>query len=109
MKIDYSVIGSRIRQYRLEKGFTQEELALRINTSAQYISCIERGIKKPSLETLIGIAEVMDVTVNDFIYTVPYTDSISSEKDLMYLISMCTSEKQQIVIGCVKEILKAVL
>lgn len=42
--IDYSVIGSRIRQYRLDRGITQEDLAFRIRTSTAYISSIERGM-----------------------------------------------------------------
>lgn len=46
--IDYSVIGSRIRQYRLDRGITQEDLTFRIRTSTAYISSIERGIKKPN-------------------------------------------------------------
>lgn len=69
--IDYIVIGSRIRQYRQERGITQEDLAFQINSSTAYISNIERGIKKPSLEKLVVIAEVLHVTVNDFIYTLP--------------------------------------
>ena len=69
--LDYHVIGSRIRHYRLERGITQEVLAFQVNSSAAYISRIERGQKKPSLEKLFEIAEVLHVTINDFVYISP--------------------------------------
>ena len=65
--IDYIQIGNRIRSYRKQLGFTQESLAFEIQTSAAYLSCIERGIKKPSLEKLVKIAEILDVSVEDLI------------------------------------------
>ena len=66
--IDYMEIGSRIRRLRNARGITQEDLAYEIETSAAYISNIERGIKKPSLQKLFDIADVLQVTVNDLIY-----------------------------------------
>ena len=68
MDIDYIAVGKRIREFRLQKRFTQEELAFRITSSASYISNIESGKKKPSLQKLVEISEVLGVTINDFIY-----------------------------------------
>ena len=107
--IDYSIIGSRIRQYRLERNLTQEELAFRVNTSAAYISNIERGIKKPSLEKLSEIAEVMNVTVNDFIYTVTFANGLPVDRELSSTLSMCTPEKQQVVFKCITDILNTII
>ena len=107
--IDYTVIGSRIRQYRQERGITQEDLAFQINTSAAYVSNIERGIKKPSLQKLSEIADVMHVTVNDFLYSP--TDTIGSpfDRDLKYMLSLCTPEKQRIITKSIAEIINTVL
>lgn len=69
--IDYIEIGKRIRRFRQERGITQEELAYEIDTSAAYISNIERGIKKPSLQKLFDIADIFQVTLNDLIYDEP--------------------------------------
>ena len=109
MKIDYLVVGSRIRKYRLERGITQEDLAFQINTSAAYISNIERGIKRPSLQKLVEIASVMHVTVNDFLYTSPCSTNSSFDRDFQYLISMCTPEKQRIITKNIAEIIQAML
>lgn len=107
--IDYNVIGSRIRQYRQERGITQEDLAFQINTSAAYISNIERGIKKPSLQKLSEIADVMHVTVNDFLYCVTYDTNSSFDRDLQYMISLCTPEKQKVITKNIAEIIQTML
>ena len=65
--IDYIQIGKRIRYYRIQNGITQERLAFEIHTSAAYVSCIERGTKKPSLQKLVEIAEILDISVEDLI------------------------------------------
>ena len=65
--LDYKNIGRRIRHYRKRRGYTQEQLGFSINTSGAYISNIERGVKKPSLDNLVSIAEILDVTLNDII------------------------------------------
>ena len=107
--IDYNVIGSRIRQYRIERGITQEDLAFQINTSAAYVSNIERGIKKPSLQKLTEIAEVMHVTVNDFLYSSPQTINTSFDRELQYMLSLCTPEKQRIITKSIAEIINTML
>ena len=69
--LDYKSIGRRIRHYRKRRGLTQEELGLSINTSAAYISNIERAVKKPSLENLAGIAAALNITINDIVMPMP--------------------------------------
>jgi len=106
LTLDYYVIGSRIRQYRQELDITQEDLALQINTSTAYISNIERGLKKPSLQKLVEIADAMHVTVNDFIYVCPYTSYPSYDRELEYLLSTYTLEKQRRITKSIAEIIK---
>ena len=76
--LNYKSIGKRIRHYRKRRGYTQEQLGLSINTSGAYISNIERGVKKPSLDNLASIAEILDVTVNDMI--MPMHDELAQTK-----------------------------
>lgn len=82
--LDYKGIGKRVRFYRKQKGLTQEQLGLSINTSGAYISNIERAVKKPSLENLAAIAEALDITVDDMI-TPPRNNGLES------LIVNCSS------------------
>ena len=71
--LDYNGIGKRIRKYRKHCGYTQEELGLSINTSGPYISNLERAVKKPSLENLAEIAEVLGITLDELVYP-PHTN-----------------------------------
>lgn len=60
MSIDFRLIGARIKETRKEAEKTQEWLAEQIDVSVGYISQIERGITKISLETLSEICTVLN-------------------------------------------------
>lgn len=60
MSVDFKLIGSRIKASRKQAGKTQEWLAEQIDVSVGYISQIERGITKISLETLGDICSVLN-------------------------------------------------
>ncbi len=51
--MDLSSIGKHFREKRLQKSWTQEEVAERLNLSPAYIGMIERGEKIPKLETFV--------------------------------------------------------
>jgi len=55
-------IGNRIRISREKSGLTQEELAERLDLSTQFISTIERGVAGASLETIINLCDVLNVS-----------------------------------------------
>ncbi len=88
--LDYKSIGRRIRNYRKRRGYTQEQLGLSINTSGAYISNIERGVKKPSLDNLAAIAEILDITINDVI--VPEHEDLDKIIERTDLLSHCPPE-----------------
>ena len=49
-------IGQRIKKVRESAHITQEELAKAVGCTTKHIGAIERGIKTPSLETFVIIA-----------------------------------------------------
>lgn len=64
-KIIYQTLGTKIQKIRLSKKITQEELASKIDKSTHFVSDIERGIKCPSIPTLINIIEILKINPND--------------------------------------------
>lgn len=78
MSVDFGLIGIRIKSERKACEKTQEWLAEQIDVSVGYISQIERGITKISLETL---AEICTVLNSDMAYLV----SGSAKKQNEYL------------------------
>ena len=59
-------IGSKIRELRMLKGLTQEELADRAELTKGFISQIERETTSPSLETFLDILQALGVTPEEF-------------------------------------------
>ncbi len=55
------VVGRNIKNFRLMKKFTQNNLAKMVGVSPSYIANIERGKKVPSLELLEKIANILEV------------------------------------------------
>lgn len=61
----FKILGRNIRNIRESKNISQEELAFRISSARNYIGCIERGEKYPSLSIIIDIAHALDCKLSD--------------------------------------------
>lgn len=62
--MDYVLLGKQIRKQRQSMGWTQERLAEAIGVSTSFIGHIERGTRKASIDTLVEIANAMDVSTD---------------------------------------------
>ncbi len=60
----YTKLGHNIKKRRKELGLTQQELADKLDMSLNFVGKIEVAFSKPSLDTLIEIANVLDTTVS---------------------------------------------
>ena len=64
MNIDfYKNLGKNIKKRRKELGLTQQELADKLNISLNFMGKIEVAFSKPSLDTLIEIADKLEIPV----------------------------------------------
>jgi len=54
--------GKRLRKLRLEKGWTQEELADKAGMHFTYVGQIERGVRNPSLVNLQKLAKALNIS-----------------------------------------------
>lgn len=57
-----------IRKRRKEKNYTLEQLAEKLNVSTTFIGQIERAKGKPSLETLVKIANVLEISPDSLLF-----------------------------------------
>ena len=55
-------LGHNIRALRLEKGWTQEQLADRAGLASVQISRVERGAREIRLTTLVRLIEALETT-----------------------------------------------
>lgn len=60
-------MGSLVRQHRSILGISQEELALRADLDRTYISGIERGVRNPSLTSLVALAGGLDMNLSQLL------------------------------------------
>lgn len=58
-----SIVGTRIKQIREQRGLTQKELANRILKSSASISAYEVGMQTPPTDVLLSIARVLHVPI----------------------------------------------
>ena len=106
MLVDYALIGQRIKEQRIKRKMTQEELAERANVTSGYISLVETARKKISLETLLEVCMALNITLNELLtgnqiplasdYNADYAEIIANcseyERKLIYEITNATSE-----------------
>ena len=62
--MEKAVLGKRIREARIRKGYTQQMLADEAGIGLMYLGEIERGMKMPSLRIFIQIVEALDVSAD---------------------------------------------
>lgn len=61
------IVGKNLRRLRLERGISQEALALEAGVARGYMSGLERGVKNPTIGLLSRIAEVLDCKLTDMV------------------------------------------
>lgn len=97
MRLNYEIIGKKIKKIRLENDLTQAELAEKCNLAVSYISCIESGKKKASLESLVKLGKILDVTVNTFLIGNTKNDHNEYESELIQIFRAFNSNQKQML------------
>lgn len=61
----YTKLGEKVKYLREEEGITQQQLADKIGKGLNFVGKIEIAFSKPSLRTLISLADSFGITVSD--------------------------------------------
>ena len=65
--MNFITLKTRIKNKRLEKNLTQEQLAEKVDLSAVYIGQIERGERKMTIQTLVKLANVLETSIEELL------------------------------------------
>ncbi len=65
--LDSKIVGSVIAEFRKKKGLSQEVLSGLADIGRTHLSAIERGERKPTLETLYRISTALNVRMSDIV------------------------------------------
>ena len=80
------MFSENLKTIRKEKGYTQEELAIKVNVVRQTVSKWEKGLSVPDADVLLHIAEVLEVSVSELLGAkIKQEDSkneVAEQKDL---------------------------
>ena len=66
-ELDSKAVGAAIADMRTKKGVSQEVLSGLAGSGRTHLSAIERGQRKPTLETLYCIACALDVKMSEIV------------------------------------------
>lgn len=104
MAIDYTVIGSRIKQARLAKNMTQEDLADKIDISVAFLSRVERGNSHINLKRLNQLCGLLDVSEGYLLNGASSSSENYLDKEFTDLIKSVSPEKQKLIYNVAKTI-----
>lgn len=74
-------IGLKLKDLRVVKGLTQEELADRAELSKGFISQLERNLTSPSIATLTDILQCLGTSLGEFFYESPEAQIVFGKSD----------------------------
>ena len=65
--LDAEIVGKVIQEYREKKGLSQEVVSGLADIGRTHLSAIERGVRKPTLETFFKIADALDILPSELV------------------------------------------
>ena len=104
--LNYNLIGRRIKERRIEKGLTQENIAEHLDISVSYVSRVERASVKISLETLVKVAVFLDVPTAFLIEGAVTTIEEYLHGELSETVSGFNSEQMKLLLDIAQVIKK---
>lgn len=73
--------GRRLENLREKNGYTKKEISYKLGFTANVYGSYERGDRRPSLETIIKLAELYDVSLDYLIRGKEYQNETTSSKN----------------------------
>ncbi|MDF0730191.1 helix-turn-helix transcriptional regulator [Pseudomonas entomophila] len=98
-------LAGRIKALRVARGLTQAELAERCGYEPLTVSRFERGTYSPGIDTLITIAKILDVPVQEF-FSSDSTEEITIQKLRHEIIDLAYSTDDAAVLTLAASVLR---
>ncbi len=97
MAIDYVDIGQRIKQKRIERGYTQEKLSELIGIGPSHMSHIEGGTTVPSFDVFVTLLNVLECSADELLCREIKAGKPICDNWLTELISDCDPTETKIL------------
>ena len=87
------MFNENLKKLRKEKGFSQEELAAKLNVVRQTISKWEKGLSVPDAQLLISLSEILETPVSVLLgETIESKESVSDKNTIAEQLSRINSQ-----------------
>jgi len=100
-------LGVVIKNARLNKQFTQEQLAEKIGVGPRHIMAIENEGKHPSYEVLCNLLQILDISA-DLIFRPKATDQTIEQEQFIREFLSCNEREQKIVSETMRVMLREI-
>ena len=104
--MDNRQIGHRIKEVRESRGYTQEQLAEKLNLSVQHVSVIERGVKSPRLDTFIRIANILEINADYLLKDVLQVSSLLKSNELYDMMGQISEKEKRRILEVVRVLIQ---
>ena len=103
-------IGLKLKELRILKGLTQEELADRAELSKGFISQLERNLTSPSIATLMDILQCLGTTIGEFFNETPEEQIVFGKADYFEKVdSELKNEVKWIIPNAQKNVMEPIM
>ena len=94
---DYKLIGINIADIRKQKGLTQSFLAETADISDTYVSCIETGRKKVSIDVLLRISDALGVPPERLLRGLGTVSAKTTDSTLISILEGCNVYEKNVI------------
>lgn len=74
------MLGERIKRYRKEKGYSQKQLAEKLDVAQTAVSSWETGVRMPGIDTIMWIADALDVSYHELLRNERPKETVEAEQ-----------------------------
>lgn len=89
------MFSENLKTLRKASGFSQEQLAIRLNIVRQTVSKWEKGLSVPDAEQLVRLADILGVQVHDLLGK---EVDVSDDKDELEIIALELSKLNELIV-----------
>lgn len=105
MALDRGILGNQIREARTENRISQEQLAELVNITPAHLKHLESEHRKPSLEVLVSLMEVLHFSFDSLVFPVP-TEREKRNQEIELLLRACSDQQLEIILDVTRSLLK---
>ena len=104
--VDYKLIGSRIKKQRERNKMTQEQVAELVDITIVYLSKIENGKVRPTLDTLSAICSALDCDLGEILLNVTSESCRYQNEYVIKIFNACSAHVKPIALNLLEQLSK---